>query len=82
MQLAEILGHVRGDEIRFQDNPTTDWRCNPHTEVRLPAMGVHLSLSSIRLALLLGSVPAQLFRLRCTYPLAPTPHYRVWFCSK
>ena len=35
MQLTEVLGRMRGDEIQLHHNPITEWRCNPHTEVKL-----------------------------------------------
>jgi hypothetical protein len=33
MWLAEVLGHMRGEEVQLKDNPATVWSCDPHTKV-------------------------------------------------
>jgi hypothetical protein len=34
MWLAEIMGQIRGESVKLQDNQFTDWACDPHTKVK------------------------------------------------
>jgi len=34
MWLAQLMGQLRGEEVRLQDNPLTEWVCDPHTQVK------------------------------------------------
>lgn len=33
MWLAEVLGSMRGEEVKLKDDLATLWRCDPHTRV-------------------------------------------------
>ena len=36
MWLAKIMGEIRGEPVKLQDNVFTEWACDPHTKVKTP----------------------------------------------
>jgi len=33
MWLAEIIGRMKGEDVKLRNNPLTEWVCDPHTKV-------------------------------------------------
>ena len=54
MWLAEVFGRMRGEEVQLQNNPATEWQCDPHMEVS----SLCRMIFTHDIGLILGPVPA------------------------